>query len=68
VSTGLEVLVPRLSASAPATGTGLREHTVDDLWGYCRECYYAELCMAGCTAVAEPVMGRPGNKPFAIIG
>ena len=44
--------------------TGLRERTVDDLWGWCRECYYADLCMAGCTAVAEPVMGRPGNNPF----
>ncbi len=44
--------------------TALRVRTVDDLWGYCRECYYAETCMAGCTAVSEPVLGRPGNNPF----
>ncbi|MCB9751809.1 MAG: radical SAM protein [Myxococcales bacterium] len=42
----------------------IRHRTVDDLWGYCRECYYAETCMAGCTAAAEPVFGRPGNNPF----
>ena len=44
--------------------TALRARTADDLWGYCRECYYAETCMAGCTAVSEPVLGRPGNNPF----
>ncbi|MEZ4453775.1 MAG: radical SAM protein [Nannocystaceae bacterium] len=38
--------------------------TIDDLWGYCRECYYAETCMGGCTAAAEPLLGRPGNNPF----
>ncbi len=42
----------------------VRQRTVDDLWGYCRECYYAETCMAGCTAAAEPLLGRPGNNPF----
>jgi len=44
--------------------TSLRARTLDDLWGYCRECYYAKTCMAGCTAVSEPVLGRPGNNPF----
>ena len=24
-----------------------RRRTVDDLWGYCRGCYYAETCLAG---------------------
>ncbi|MCB9703138.1 MAG: radical SAM protein [Myxococcales bacterium] len=38
--------------------------TLDDLWGYCRECYYAETCMAGCTAATEPLLGRPGNNPY----
>ncbi len=41
-----------------------RHRTLDDLWGYCRECYYAETCMAGCTAASEPLLGRPGNNPF----
>ena len=41
-----------------------RRRTLDDLWGYCRECYYAQTCMAGCTAASEPLLGRPGNNPF----
>jgi radical SAM protein with 4Fe4S-binding SPASM domain len=44
--------------------SGLRQRTRADLWGYCHDCYYAEVCLAGCTAVSEPVMGRPGNNPF----
>ncbi len=42
----------------------IRQRTVDDLWGYCRECYYASTCMAGCTAASEALLGRPGNNPF----
>jgi radical SAM protein with 4Fe4S-binding SPASM domain len=41
-----------------------RERTTAELWGYCAECYYADTCRAGCTATAEPLMGRPGNNPF----
>jgi radical SAM protein with 4Fe4S-binding SPASM domain len=42
----------------------LGDRTVDDLWGWCRTCYYADTCKAGCTATAEPLFGRPGNNPF----
>jgi radical SAM protein with 4Fe4S-binding SPASM domain len=42
----------------------LGARTRDDLWGYCRGCYYAEPCLGGCPAVAEPLLGRPGNNPF----
>lgn len=41
-----------------------RDRTVDDLWGYCRSCYYAEDCMAGCTWTSESLLGRPGNNPL----
>lgn len=41
-----------------------RDRTLDDLWGYCRGCYYHDLCMGGCTATSEPLLGRPGNNPF----
>ena len=41
-----------------------RERTVEDLWGYCRDCYYNDTCMAGCTAMSEPLLGRPGNNPY----
>jgi radical SAM protein with 4Fe4S-binding SPASM domain len=38
--------------------------TIDDLWGFCRTCYYAKTCMGGCSATSEPLFGRPGNNPF----
>lgn len=41
-----------------------RERSVDDLWGFCRGCYYAESCMAGCTWASHVIMGRPGNNPY----
>lgn len=41
-----------------------RRRTVDDLWGFCRTCYYAETCMAGCTWSSHALMGRPGNNPM----
>ncbi|MCA9649088.1 MAG: radical SAM protein [Myxococcales bacterium] len=44
--------------------TYVRRRTLDDLWGFCRSCYYADACRAGCTATSEPLLGRPGNNPF----
>ncbi|MFO0660860.1 MAG: radical SAM protein [Polyangiaceae bacterium] len=41
-----------------------RDRTVDDLWGYCRDCYYAEPCLAGCSWTAHVFFGRLGNNPF----
>lgn len=41
-----------------------RERTVDDLWGFCRTCYYADVCMAGCTWASHVILGRPGNNPY----
>ncbi len=42
----------------------MRDRTLDDLWGYCRTCYYAEECMAGCTWTSFVTFGRAGNNPF----
>ncbi len=41
-----------------------RRRSVEDLWGFCRTCYYAAVCMGGCTSVSEPLLGRPGNNPY----
>lgn len=41
-----------------------RRRTVEDLWGYCRTCYYAETCLAGCTWTSHALMGRAGNNPM----
>ncbi len=42
-----------------------RTRTVDDLWGFCRSCYYADTCRAGCTWTSDVLLGRPGNNPIA---
>jgi radical SAM protein with 4Fe4S-binding SPASM domain len=34
------------------------------LWGYCRVCYYASVCQAGCTWTSHVISARPGNNPF----
>jgi Y-X(10)_GDL-associated radical SAM protein len=35
-----------------------------DLWGYCRSCYYADVCRAGCTWTAHSLLGKRGNNPY----
>lgn len=42
----------------------LADRTVDDLWGFCRTCYYAPVCKGGCSWTAHSTLGRPGNNPF----
>ncbi len=44
----------------------IRERTVEDLWGFCRTCYYAETCKGGCTWTSHCLLGRPGNNPYCI--
>jgi radical SAM protein with 4Fe4S-binding SPASM domain len=41
-----------------------RERTLDDLWGFCGECVFAETCKGGCSFTAHAVFGRPGNNPY----
>jgi radical SAM protein with 4Fe4S-binding SPASM domain len=48
--------------SAPLRYT--RDRTIEDLWGYCRTCYYAEECRAGCTWTSFVFFGRAGNNPY----
>jgi len=48
--------------SAPLRYT--RDRTVEDLWGYCRSCYYADECRAGCTWTSFVFFGRAGNNPY----
>ncbi|HVZ70867.1 MAG TPA: radical SAM protein [Polyangia bacterium] len=55
-------LVDIWERSAPLRYT--RDRTVDDLWGFCRTCYYADTCMAGCTWTAFSLFGRAGNNPL----
>jgi radical SAM protein with 4Fe4S-binding SPASM domain len=41
-----------------------RERTVEDLWGFCRTCYYAEACFGGCSWTTHVLLGKTGNNPF----
>lgn len=41
-----------------------RMRSVDDLWGFCRSCYYADVCRGGCTWTTHSLFGRPGNNPY----
>jgi len=42
----------------------MRDRTVEDLWGFCRGCYYAEACLAGCNWTTHVLFGRTGNNPY----
>jgi radical SAM protein with 4Fe4S-binding SPASM domain len=41
-----------------------RDRTKDELWGFCKSCYYADVCMAGCSFTTHSTFGRRGNNPF----
>ncbi len=41
-----------------------RAFSREDLWGGCRDCYYAETCRGGCAFTAHAILGRPGNQPY----
>ncbi len=41
-----------------------RDRTVDDLHGYCRGCYYADTCRAGCSWTSHVLFGKPGDNPY----
>ena len=41
-----------------------RGRGTDALWGYCKTCYYADVCKAGCTWTSEALLGKPGNNPL----
>jgi radical SAM protein with 4Fe4S-binding SPASM domain len=41
-----------------------RDRTVEDLSGYCRGCYYADTCRAGCSWTTHVLFGKPGNNPY----
>jgi radical SAM protein with 4Fe4S-binding SPASM domain len=41
-----------------------RDRDESELWGFCKTCYYADVCRAGCSFTAHSTMGRRGNNPF----
>jgi radical SAM protein with 4Fe4S-binding SPASM domain len=41
-----------------------RHRGTAELWGFCKSCYYADVCKGGCTWTAEALLGKPGNNPW----
>lgn len=41
-----------------------RDRTTDEMWGFCKTCYYADECRAGCSWTAHCTLGKRGNMPF----
>ena len=41
-----------------------RRRTVEDLWGFCRTCPFASVCLGGCNFTAHALFGRAGNNPY----
>jgi radical SAM protein with 4Fe4S-binding SPASM domain len=41
-----------------------RDRTREELWGFCAECYYGDVCRAGCAWTSHVLFGRRGNNPF----
>ncbi|MCA9627705.1 MAG: radical SAM protein [Myxococcales bacterium] len=41
-----------------------RDRGVEALWGFCRDCVFAETCLGGCSFTAHSLLGRPGNNPY----
>tara|TARA_B100000674_G_scaffold488376_1_gene500375 strand:- start:31 stop:522 length:492 start_codon:yes stop_codon:yes gene_type:complete len=46
--------------------THISNRTVEDLWGFCRTCYYADICKGGCTWTSYCLSGKAGNNPYCI--
>lgn len=42
----------------------VRDMRVEDLSGFCRDCYYAEACLGGCNWTTHVAFGKTGDNPF----
>ena len=43
-----------------------RDRGTSELWGFCKTCYYAEVCQGGCSWTAHALLGRRGNMPWCL--
>jgi Y-X(10)_GDL-associated radical SAM protein len=58
-----DLSLEQIWATSPEVQFG-RLRTINDLWGFCRSCYYADVCRGGCTWTAHSLLGQPGNNPY----
>lgn len=41
-----------------------RQRDLTELWGFCGDCYYREVCQGGCSWTSHTLLGRRGNMPY----
>jgi radical SAM protein with 4Fe4S-binding SPASM domain len=41
-----------------------RDRGTEELWGFCKTCYYGPVCQAGCSWTAHTLLGKRGNMPI----
>jgi radical SAM protein with 4Fe4S-binding SPASM domain len=41
-----------------------RNRNENDLWGFCKSCYYSSVCQGGCTWTSHVLFGKRGNNPY----
>jgi len=41
-----------------------RDRGTEELWGFCKTCYYGAVCQAGCSWTAHTMLGKRGNMPI----
>ncbi|TNE87902.1 MAG: radical SAM protein [Deltaproteobacteria bacterium] len=41
-----------------------QDRDLDELWGHCKGCYYAEMCRGGCSWTSHTLLGKRGNMPY----
>lgn len=61
-----DLSIEEIWQTSPAIDFG-RLRSVDDLWGFCRDCYYADVCRAGCTWTSHPCSVVPATTPTATV-
>ncbi len=42
----------------------VRDRTTDEMWGFCKDCYYADECRAGCSWTSHVFFAKRGNNPY----
>jgi Y-X(10)_GDL-associated radical SAM protein len=35
-----------------------------EMWGFCGDCYYKDVCRGGCTWTSHSLLGQAGNNPY----
>jgi len=41
-----------------------KQRSVSELWGFCAQCDFKEVCMGGCSFTAHALFGKRGNQPY----